>query len=85
MDEGDKDIHDILGTYHRRREMALKAFDQMGVFVNPGMGTFYLWLPVPNGQSSMEFTAKLLDDVCVLVTAGTAYGQYGEGYFLVPH
>ena len=45
MDEGDKDIHDILGTYHRRREMALKAFDQMGVFVNPGMGT----LPVAAG------------------------------------
>ena len=81
MDEGDKNIQDIVGIYRRRREMTLKAFDQMGIFVNPGMGTFYLWLPVPNGQSSMEFTAKLLDDVCVLVTAGTAYGQYGEGYF----
>ncbi len=81
MDEGDEDIQSMLGIYGRRRKMALKAFDQMGISVNPGMGTFYLWLPVPNGQSSMEFTAKLLDDVCVLVTAGTAYGEYGEGYF----
>ena len=81
MDEGDEDIQSILGIYGRRRKMALKAFDQMGISVKPGMGTFYLWLPVPNGQSSMEFTAKLLNDVCVLVTAGAAYGEYGEGYF----
>jgi len=81
MDEGDEDIQSMLGIYSRRRKMALKAFDQMGISVNPGMGTFYLWLPVPNGQSSMEFAAKLLDDVCVLVTAGTAYGEHGEGYF----
>ena len=81
MDEGDEDIQSMLGIYSRRREMVLKAFDQMGISVNPGMGTFYLWLPVPNGQSSMEFAAKLLDDVCVLVTAGAAYGEYGEGYF----
>ena len=80
MDEGDKDIQSMLGIYSRRREMVLKAFDQMGISVNPGMGTFYLWLPVPNGQPSMEFASKLLDDVCVLVTAGTAYGEYGEGY-----
>ena len=71
----------MLDIYRRRREKALKAFDQMGVSVNPGMGTFYLWLPVPNGQPSMEFAAKLLDDVYVLVTAGAAYGEYGEGYF----
>ena len=81
MDEGDEDIESMLGIYSRRRKMALKAFDQMGISVKPGPGTFYLWLPVPNGQSSMEFTTKLLDDVCVLVTAGTAYGEYGEGYF----
>lgn len=81
MDEGDEDIQSMLDIYRRRREMALKAFDQMGISVNPGMGTFYLWLPVPDGQSSIEFAAKLLDDAYVLVTAGTAYGECGEGYF----
>jgi LL-diaminopimelate aminotransferase len=81
MDEGDQVIQDTLDVYRRRREMALEALDQMGISVSPGMGTFYLWVPVPNGQSSMEFTERLLDDACVLVTAGTAYGQYGEGYF----
>ena len=81
MDDGDGDIQNMLQIYKRRREQVLKAFDQMGISVKPGMGTFYLWLPVPNGQSSVEFATKLLDDVCVLVTAGTAYGEYGEGYY----
>ena len=81
MDEGDQDIKSMLTIYQRRREIVLQAFEQMGISVNPGMGTFYLWLPVPNGQSSLEFTTKLLDEAGVLVTAGTAYGQYGEGYF----
>ena len=81
MDEGDEDIQAMLGIYQRRRKLALKALDQMGISANPGMGTFYLWLPVPDGQSSMDFAAKLLEEVYVLVTAGTAYGEYGEGYF----
>jgi LL-diaminopimelate aminotransferase len=80
MDEGDEEIKSMLGIYSRRRKTALNAFDQMGISANPGMGTFYLWLPVPDGQSSMEFASQLLDDAWVLVTAGTAYGEYGEGY-----
>ncbi|KPJ77150.1 MAG: LL-diaminopimelate aminotransferase [Deltaproteobacteria bacterium SG8_13] len=81
MDEGDADIDNMLAVYRRRREMVLKACERMRISTNAGMGTFYLWLQVPNGLSSIAFAEKLLDDVCVLVTAGTAYGQYGEGYF----
>lgn len=81
MDEGDADIENMLAVYHRRREMVLQACDRMRIPVNAGMGTFYLWLPVPDGLSSIAFAEKLIDDACVLVTAGTAYGKHGEGYF----
>ena len=81
MDEGDADIDNMMAVYARRREMVLQAFKRMGFPTNTGMGTFYLWLPVPDGLSSIAFAERLLDDVCVLVTAGTAYGEHGEGYF----
>ena len=81
MDEGDADIDNMLAVYARRREMVLQACRRMGISTNTGMGTFYLWLPVPDGLSSIAFAERLLDDVCVLVTAGSAYGEYGEGYF----
>jgi len=55
----------------------------MGIIVKPGGGTFYLWVPVPDGSPSLNFAAKLVEKASVLVTPGTAYGEYGEGYFRV--
>lgn len=81
MDEGDPDIERMLAIYHRRREMVLRAFAEMGIIVKAGEGTFYLWIPVPDRLSSLEFATKLLEDAGILVTPGTAYGRYGEGYF----
>jgi len=81
MDEGDPDIERMLAIYHRRREMVLRAFAEMGIIVRAGDGTFYLWIPVPAHLSSLEFTTRLLEDSGILVTPGTAYGRYGEGYF----
>ena len=83
MDQGDQDIENMLAIYRERRKMVLSAFADMGINVKAGDGTFYLWIPVPGGSPSMEFTAKLLEKARVLVTPGTAYGQYGEGYFRV--
>ncbi len=81
MDEGDGEIEKMLAIYRRRRTTVLGALAAMGLPVRPGDGTFYLWVPVPHGRTSLDFAERLLDDAGVLVTPGTAYGQYGEGYF----
>jgi LL-diaminopimelate aminotransferase len=83
MDQGDQDIEKMLAIYRRRRDLALSAFAKMGVNVKPADGTFYLWVPVPGGGSSMDFAARLVEEARVLVTPGSAYGHYGEGYFRV--
>ena len=83
LEEGDRDIDRMMAIYSRRRQMALEAFKRMGIPVEAGMGTFYLWVPVPEGRSSAAFATWLLEEAHVLVTAGTAYGQYGEGYFRI--
>ena len=46
-------------------------------------GTFYLWVPTPAGLTSLEFTNRLFEKTAVVVAAGTAYGQYGEGYIRI--
>src|SRR3990172_1567360 len=79
MDQGDRDIENMLGIYGRRRDTALRAFAGMGIIVKPGGGTFYLWVPVPDGSPSLNFAAKLVENARVLVTPGTAYGEYCEG------
>ncbi len=83
MDEGDRAIENMLTIYQRRRDMVRRVFDEVGIKEKGGEGTFYLWLAVPSGLSSLEFATKLLDEAGVLVTPGIAYGSYGEGYFRV--
>ncbi|MBN1473899.1 MAG: LL-diaminopimelate aminotransferase [Syntrophaceae bacterium] len=70
----------MLGIYARRRELVLKTLKKIGIEFNPPRGTFYLWVPVPKGMTSLEFTNRLFDKTAVVVAAGTAYGQYGEGF-----
>jgi LL-diaminopimelate aminotransferase len=81
LDDGDDDIEKMVGIYARRREMALNAVRQWGIDTAVGKGTFYLWLPVPNGLSSIDFATRLLEEAHVLVAAGSAFGKNGEGFF----
>ena len=43
--------------------------------------TFYLWLPVPDGYTSVSFASHVLDQAGVNVTPGNGFGEPGEGYF----
>jgi LL-diaminopimelate aminotransferase len=48
--------------------------------VQPPRASLYVWARVPEGYTSMDFAARLLDDVGVVVTPGVGYGAAGEGY-----
>ncbi len=73
-------IRRMLEIYQRRRKLVLETLTDLGVRFTPGRGTFYLWIPVPEGMTSIEFATFLFDKAHVVVAAGAAYGQYGEGY-----
>ena len=81
LDDGDEDIEKMIQIYARRRAMALEEVKEWGIDTTVGKGTFYLWLPVPKNMSSIEFTIRLLEQAHVLVTAGSAFGEHGEGFF----
>ena len=70
----------MLTIYGRRRELVLKTLQKIGIDFNPPRGTFYLWVPVPKGMTSLDFTNRLFEKTAVVVAAGTAYGKYGEGF-----
>jgi LL-diaminopimelate aminotransferase len=76
-------IEDMLSIYAKRREIVLKALGKIGIVFDAPKGTFYLWVPVPKGMTSIEFTDRLFEKTAVVVAAGTAYGQYGEGYIRI--
>ncbi|MCX5831018.1 MAG: LL-diaminopimelate aminotransferase [Deltaproteobacteria bacterium] len=73
-------ISKMLNIYGKRRELVLATLRRIGINFNPPKGTFYLWVPVPAGMTALEFTNRLFEKTAVVVAAGNAYGQYGEGY-----
>ncbi len=78
-----KAIDHMIGIYAKRRAQVLKTLEKIGIRFDPPKGTFYLWIPVPKGMTSLDFTNRLFEKTAVVVAAGTAYGQYGEGYIRI--
>jgi LL-diaminopimelate aminotransferase len=66
--------------YRDRRDLLLAALAKLGLRTEPVRGTFYVWTHVPRGYTSTSLTAKLLQDVGVVVTPGSGFGAAGEGY-----
>ena len=40
----------------------------------------YIWVPVPEGHSSVSFCELVLEQAGVVVSPGSSYGPNGEGY-----
>ena len=79
--EGPQDcIRENVAAYQRRRDKLVAALNSAGLHVMPPKASLYVWARVPRGYTSAEMAAKLIDEVAVVVTPGSGYGQYGEGY-----
>ena len=73
-------VDDNVAIYQRRRDRVIIALSSMGLEVAVPQASLYVWAPVPEGYTSAEFAARLLEDIDIVVTPGSSYGKYGEGY-----
>jgi LL-diaminopimelate aminotransferase len=69
-----------LELIRHRRDILVDGLNAAGWQIPKPKATFYVWVPVPAGQTSMEFAKTLLEEAGVLVIPGIGYGEYGEGY-----
>ncbi len=67
----------------RRRDLVLNALRASGLEPETPKASLYLWSPVPNGMTSVEFAHRLIEDAGVIVTPGVGFGAGGEGYFRI--
>lgn len=68
-----------VAVYRERRDLVLAGLRKAGLTVPDLRATFYVWFPVPNGDSR-AFCNRLLDETGVLITPGIGFGEGGEGY-----
>jgi LL-diaminopimelate aminotransferase len=73
-------LDELRATYQRRRDVVLAALGRLGWSLQPPLGSCYVWVPVPAGESSVGFADRLLDEAGVFVAPGNGYGERGEGY-----
>lgn len=76
----DAAIAEIVHRYEERRDAFVNAAEKIGWHAFVPAGTFYAWMPVPDGCSSESFADLLLDKAGVAVAPGNGFGEHGEGY-----
>lgn len=79
----DSTVEDACQVYQRRRDLTVQALLAAGLHPPVPVATFYLWVPTPQGLTAKETASKFLDTCGVVVSPGSAYGAWGEGYFRV--
>lgn len=77
---GDEIVAPSRKIYQERRDILVSGLRAAGLECENPKATFYVWVSVPKGLSSAQFTAKLLDEAGVVTTPGNGFGDAGEGY-----
>jgi len=67
-------------VYQRRRDRVVEVLRRIGLRAVPPRASLYVWARIPEGETSIGFAGRLLDDTGVVVTPGIGYGEGGEGY-----
>ncbi|MBP1968321.1 aminotransferase [Virgibacillus natechei] len=76
-------VEDLVTLYEQRRHVLITECKRIGWKVKAPKGSFFAWLPVPEGYTSEGFADLLLEKVDVAVAAGNGFGEHGEGYIRV--
>lgn len=81
------DVHDEfvpknMAIFTERRDAAVEAFRANGFKCEVPKAAMYLWIPLPPNIPSKLFADRLMEEG-VIVLAGAAFGQGGEGFFRI--
>jgi len=77
---GDEIVEPSRKVYQERRDILVSGLHGAGFECEKPRATFYVWVSVPKGLTSAQFTTKLLDEAGVVTTPGNGFGEAGEGY-----
>lgn len=76
-------VNELVTTYQSRRDAFIGRLNEIGWKVPPSKGTFFVWLPVPDGFTSEQFSELLMEKAHVVTAPGNGFGECGEGYLRV--
>ena len=80
LEHAEEFLGPIREVYQERRDAVVDGLHRAGFELPAPKATFYVWLPVPGGWTSTDFTARLLDEAGIVTTPGNGFGEPGEGF-----
>lgn len=80
LNEGDLFLQELASIYKTRRDVFVDGLNNIGWQMDKPQATMFIWAPIPEDMSSLQFTFELMNKAGVVVTPGSAFGEYGEGY-----
>lgn len=76
-------VKEMVEIYRKRRDVFIEGLEKIGWKVDKPKATFYIWAHLPlkySALTSMEFATLLVEEAGVVVSPGTGFGEYGEGF-----
>ena len=76
-------VAELNDLYESRRNILIDGLRKIGWQVTAPKGSFFAWLKVPEGYTSVEFADLLLEKAHIAVAPGVGFGDHGEGFVRV--
>lgn len=77
-------VEEARESYRARRDLAVERLRAAGLEPLVPTGTFYVWVPLPDGAPpTSAFADALLRERLVAVAPGVAFGAQGEGHLRI--
>lgn len=76
-------VEDLRRTYERRKNSFLAELGARGIRTLVPGGSFFVWLPTPEGVGSLDYAERIMQTAHVVVAPGVGFGEAGEGYVRV--
>lgn len=84
MRHGDIFVQEQSAIYQKRRDILVQGLRKIGWQVESPRASMFVWARVDdqhlNGQGTLDFCFRLLQDADVAVAPGAGFGPNGEGY-----
>ena len=80
LDSDQSCVRENCAILEERRNVLVGGLKKLGYDVDFPKATFYVWLSVPPGMTSMSFTTHLLERAGIVTIPGMGLGAPGEGY-----
>jgi LL-diaminopimelate aminotransferase len=83
LDHAEELNRPIVEELTRRRDAAVHALTEAGFPVQSPKAAMYIWVPLPAGLLSAQFTSRALEEEGVVTLPGSGFGPGGEGFFRI--